>query len=389
MLSNSKIIVSQKNDEIRSFLINNGRAERLFIAHKSEFNIGDIVLCRVQKVKKDLDAVFVELNKDTIGFLPIKDVNYNYITNRNSDNNIKENDTIVAMITKEAVKTKPISLSCKLSIQGNYSVVHTDGTDLSVSSKLSSQLKKELYDKFLPQLPDSNLGYILRTNSYGSDEEIVINEIKELSKQLNDVLAAMFTRTVYSKLYEATPAFISQIRTIDKSLYEEIITDNNQIYDWIYQCINSKISLYTDSNLPLSALYSLEKHYQEATHRKINLSCGGYIIIDPCEALTVIDVNSGKALSKTKEDNIKLINKEAAEEISRQLILRNISGIIIIDFINFSNKENENEFITLFKAMLRNDPVSVRFIDITPLGLVEITRQKRYASIYDNIKDNL
>lgn len=386
MLSQSTVIVCQKENEIRSFLVGNNRAERLFISRKTDFSIGDIVIGRVQKVKKDIDACFVELNKDIVGFLPLKDVNLKFVTNRNASE-VKENDTIVVMISKEAVKTKPITLTCKLSIQGNYSVIHTDGNELTVSNKLSDDIKNELYKKISVLLPGTDFGYILRTNSANASVSEIISELKNNTEILSNVLSVMNTRTVFSKLYEAVPAFISQIRTINSDLYSKIITDNEELYKQLQTYIgNEKTAFYIDESLSMTALYSLEKHYSDATSHKINLKSGGYIIIDPCEALTVIDVNSGKAISKSKDSNIDIINTEAASEIARQLILRNISGIIIIDFINYTNRKKESDLINYFKSLLKDDPVQVKFIDITPLGLVEITRQKKYASIYDNIR---
>lgn len=387
MISKSTIIVSDKDNEIRTFWLKNDRVERLFISHKTDFSIGDIVIGRVQKVKKDIDAAFIELNKDTIGFLPMKEIDYKCITNRDAQN-IKENDTIVVMVSKEAIKTKPVTLTCKLSIQGGLSVVHTDGTGLAISGKLSNDIKSSLYSQINDYLPYKELGYILRTNSEHAHSNDILSEINSNADILNIILATMKTRTVYSKLYEAVPAYISQIRTINTELYTTIITDNLLIFDQIQKYISKdKSELYNDDALSINALYSLEKHYSDATSRKINLKSGGYLIIDPCEALTVIDVNSGKSNSRNKDTAIDIINTEAAIEIAHQLVLRNISGIIIIDFINYTNKNNEDKLITTFKSVLKEDPVQVKFIDITPLGLVEITRQKKYASIYDNMRN--
>ena len=147
-----------------------------------------------------------------------------------------------------------------------------------------------------------------------------------------------------------------------------------------------KLRFYEDKLLPLAKLYSLEKHLEDALSQRVWLKSGGYLIIQPTEALTVIDVNTGKYDGKKRQEETFLkINMEAAKEIGRQLRVRNLSGIIVIDFISMEDKEKKQELIEYFKEVIRQDPVRTTFVDMTGLDLVEITRKKQHRPLHEQL----
>ena len=172
-----------------------------------------------------------------------------------------------------------------------------------------------------------------------------------------------------------------------------IITDDPQIYNSLEHYLKendlqnlSKLHLYQDDLLPLYKLCRLEREIDLATSRQVWLKSGGYLVIDPTEALTVIDVNTGKySGKKLRRETLKTINLEAAKEAARQIRLRNLSGIILIDFINMENKENQKELLAFLESRLFADPVKTRLIDMTKLELVEITRKKVYKTLKEQI----
>ena len=165
---------------------------------------------------------------------------------------------------------------------------------------------------------------------------------------------------------------------------EEIVTDDPEIFRRIREYLDvcqpedrEKVRLYEDPLLPLEKLYSLEKAVSEALQKKVWLRSGGYLVIEPTEAMTVIDVNSGKYTGrKNLRDTIRKINLEAAEEIVFQLRLRNLSGIIIVDFIDMDSVQDQEELMALLTDRCRKDPIKTTVVDMTKLGLVEITRKK-------------
>ena len=172
-----------------------------------------------------------------------------------------------------------------------------------------------------------------------------------------------------------------------------IITDDPQIYNSLEHYLKendlqnlSKLRLYQDDLLPLYKLCRLEREIDLATSRQVWLKSGGYLVIDPTEALTVIDVNTGKySGKKLRRETLKTINLEAAKEATRQIRLRNLSGIILIDFINMENKEDQKELLAFLESRLFADPVKTRLIDMTKLELVEITRKKVYKTLKEQI----
>lgn len=174
---------------------------------------------------------------------------------------------------------------------------------------------------------------------------------------------------------------------------EEIVIEGEELYTRIHNYFETELPdkkgllrLYDDTSFSLCKLYSTDTALQKALNEKVWLRHGGYLVIQPTEALTVIDVNSGKNISKGKnEEGIMKINLEAAREAARQIRLRNLSGIIIIDFINMESDENINLLIREFRGFLAADPIQTTLVDITPLNLVEVTRKKVHRPLYEQV----
>lgn len=205
------------------------------------------------------------------------------------------------------------------------------------------------------------------------------DELKEKSKYL----------TRYSYLYKSRTSYADRINKVFKSdEYEEIVTDNEDVFN-ILSGDFSNVRLYEDKTFGLDKLYSLKTALNEALDRNIWLKCGGFIVFDKTEAMTVIDVNSGKftpSKGTDKESAYMTVNTEAAVEICRQLRLRNISGIVIIDFINLKSDDMKNELMDVLRNESADDTETVMVIDITELGLVELTRKKEFPPLYEQLK---
>lgn len=205
------------------------------------------------------------------------------------------------------------------------------------------------------------------------------DELKEKSKYL----------TRYSYLYKSRTSYADRINKVFKrDEYEEIVTDNEDVFN-ILSGDFSNVRLYEDKTFGLDKLYSLKTALNEALDRNIWLKCGGFIVFDKTEAMTVIDVNSGKftpSKGTDKESAYLTVNTEAAVEICRQLRLRNISGIVIIDFINLKSDDMKNELMDVLRNESADDTETVMVIDITELGLVELTRKKEFPPLYEQLK---
>ncbi|MBR5357539.1 MAG: ribonuclease E/G [Lachnospiraceae bacterium] len=386
-MQNSKLVVSKYKNYNAAFLFKNNHIEELFLDSSKTFNVGDIYVGRVSNIKEDIKACFVEFSEKQNGFLSFDEINENMLINRPYDGRLKQGDIVCVQITKEPLKTKGASLSMNLSLTGKYTVVITDDKDIHISSKIEKSKAKDLTDKL--NETSFEFGFIVRTNAEPGDSDLIISELKSNCDELSKIIDNMKTRKLYSKLYSGHSSLYERINSLDKRKYKEIITDDEEMYEELKTLDN--VRFYNDS-FPLNALFSFDKAYLTATSKKINLRNGAFLIIEPTEALTVIDVNSGKFDKRlSKDDYIKNVNEEACIEIARQLRLRNLSGIILVDFINIERKEDEDALISLMKKEIKQDNLKTTVVDFTSLGLMEITREKKYASIYDLIrkKDSL
>lgn len=382
-MTNSKLIVTEYRNFEATFLFEDSDITELFLSKKKDFSVNDIYVGRVSRVKADIKACFVDFSDSQTGFLPFAEICGEFLLNRTYDGRLKQGDLVCVQISKEPVKTKGATLTMNISIPGVYSVVTATDTKIHISSKIPSKISAELHNKLEPF--SGEYGFIVRTNGAEVPTEKITEEVTKNRAVLADLVGIMKYRPAFTNLYKAKASYIEQIKSISKSRYSEIVTDKDEMFESLSDFDN--VRLYKDSLVPLKAVYSFDKAYELATSKEVMLKGGGFLVIEPTEALTVIDVNSGKFEKNcSKEDAIHQINLSATKEIARQLRLRNLSGIILVDFINYTDSSKQEELITTLKAELKKDLVKASFIDITPLGLAEITREKRYSSIYDQIR---
>lgn len=341
----------------------------------SDSILGNIYKGKVISVSKPMNACFVDIGDGQKCFMPMPE-----------GQTLKPGDEPVVMVKREAIDDKLPSVTADITLTGFFFVLALGDKGIKYSSKLSAEEKSmaeeslnnlEWYKEYVTS--DKAFGLIIRNNiKNATDFDIVGEEFKALSKQLLDIVKHSDSRTCFSLFYEEKPEYITFIRDSYLEEYDEIVTDVQEIYDELVNAnLPAPIRLYTDSMLSLSNLYSLQKGLDEALDRKVWLKSGGWIEIQSTEAMTVIDVNSGKYSEKNKshDDMIKKINLEACDEIARQLVLRNLSGIIVCDFINM-NKVAGGDLLDYLKDAVKNDQVKTTVVDITKLGLVELTRTK-------------
>ncbi len=385
----------------------------------SSLTLGSIYIGKVKNVVPAIDAAFVEVCKGSMGFLPLKHARNPIIVNRKYDGRILAGDEILVQVEKEGIKTKDPGLTCNLSFTGKYCVLTTGKLGFGFSTKLDNKTKllwKQKLEEWKIEdiLQEEKVGMVVRTNVGGMSENDVISrnassldnnmvsndvnlsadacfreEFKQLLEQKNKVLQNVSYRTCFSCLFQPMEGYLTDIRDTYEESYDKIITNNNEIYERIREEFPTmeNVELYEDSRIPLEKLYSVETRLQEALDERVWLKSGAYLVIQQTEALTVIDVNSGKIQKKNPKDDIYFeINKEAAREIVLQLKLRNLSGIIIIDFISQNTKEQDHDLLAYLGSMVKKDSVKTNVIDMTPLGLVEVTRKKINKSLREQLR---
>ncbi len=398
-----------KNKNFISYIALNGKRDFVdFELYSSGANLlNNIYIGRVQQVISNIGAVFVQISPSQKCFLPMNEAEHAIFTKKQSDKKlICEGDELLVQIEKEAVKTKDPAVSTRLTLTGTYSVLTTKNTGLNVSKKLPEEIRlsyKQLLNSLCREHEEKGYGIVLRTNSAQADEKELKADIKNLIEQYDTIIENSKHLSAYANLYKPYPEYVRRLQTVrnftDESpdlkvctdnTYDGIFTDIPEIKEQIETCLpylarRGCVHLYDDRQVSLQALYNIEGNVEKLLANKVWLPSGANIIIEQLETLTVIDVNSAKnmkcAKSKSQDQVILSINKEAAKEAARQLRLRNISGMIIIDFINMEQKETEDELIAYLKNELKKDVVPCQFVDITRLGLIEITRKKVNKSL--------
>ncbi len=397
-----KLLLTPYKNKILLLLIQKNRLVFAQVFSDEGSILGNIYLGKVTNVVKNIDAAFVEIKPGQICFLPLKECRHTLLVNRSFDNRILPGDEIVVQVVKEASKTKQPSVSANISFTGTYCVVTTGKRSIGFSNKLKPAEKEEL-QKFLKQLSErplkdspilaKELGYVFRTNCrelHGNYEPLAA-ELKDLNRKAEEFLDTAIHRTCYSLILEEEAPYLAAVSSIYQTEYEEIVTDDEVLYQNLLTCKRfpaSKIRFYQDTHIPLQKLYAVETRISEALGKKVWLKSGGYLVIEPTEALTVIDVNTGKSVGKhSSVEHYFKTNMEAAEELALQCKLRNISGIILVDFINMENQTQEEELLSYLKSLLKKDSVKTTVVDITPLGLVEITRQKISKPLWEQLRE--
>ena len=362
--------------------------------------MGNIYAGRVENVVKNINCAFVEIEKGVKCYFPLEADNNRHIffNNKNNDK-LNQGDSVLVQVIKEAVKTKPPTVTTKVSLTGKYVVLSSDIRGVNISSKTKKdEMCKKVQSLLLESLNTEKFGFIVRTNCKDvneSDFEDILKEAHDMSKKFENILQ----RATYEKapvcLYKEKPLYVNHILGFPNDYIDEIITDDDNIYDTICAYLpeneRMKVRLYKDEMLELYKLYDIKKQLEQASAQKVWLKCGGYIIIEQTEAMSVVDVNSGKNVTKAKkeadkENNILKTNIEAGIEIIRQLRLRNISGIIIIDFINMAQQESRDKLLSVLKEYARLESIQTNVVDITPLGLVEMTRKNNGKTLKELIK---
>lgn len=396
MSSKGKILILKLNGRLFSMLIRDNQIYSIEVQKPNDHAVGNIYIGKVQSVSENIGAAFVNLGQNYLTFLPFTETRHAIVTNRAFNGKLKAEDEILVQIIKEPMKTKQAGVTANLSLSGNYVAVKANGgreAPIQVSSKLNRGQKNRF--KALDKLQEigKSCQIIVRTNAGGlEDETPLIEEAAELAEELARILRIADKRTCYSCLRTAPPDYLNFIQNAYTAEYDEIVTDLPEVYQTLQEelpkmSLSVPLRLYEDTLLPLYKLYAVESRLQELLDKRVWLRSGGYLIIEPTEALISIDVNTGKCeRGHDPEETAYRINLEAAEMIALQLRARNLSGMILVDFINMREKDLEQKLMEHMRSLLHKDSIPADVVDMTGLGLMEITRKKVKPSLAEQMR---
>lgn len=352
--------------------------------------LGNIYRARVSNLSPNINAAFVDIRKDESCYLAMDDYH---------GAKLKLGDLVTVQVIRDKIKSKRYAVTTDLSMQGDYAVT-TLFAPVGVSSKITDNARKQelkalMQKTFLAEedaqiylageknaeierIKKIRLGGIIRTQAEHAEDAEVEREIERQTRLLYSVLKKAEYAPQYTCLYQTEVEYIRDIRRMHALQEIEIVTDIPEVTEAI-----PEIPLYADP-YTLSLRYSLSGLIEKTLSKRAYLKSGAYLVIEPTEAMTVIDVNSGKSIKgKNAEEQFLKINLEAAKEIARQLRLRNISGIVMIDFISMKEEAHNHELMKKLAEYVHADPVRTTVVDMTRLGLVEVTRQKGKRALHE------
>lgn len=378
MNGRNEIVITQYRDRPILLYQSENKLYDLIVGERQQEEapqVGDIYVGRVQNIVQNIRAVFVEIKEGVICYLPGTEC---------AGKKIRVGDDLVVQVKKAAVKTKQPVVTQAIELVGYYCVVTTENSRKQISKKIEEEEKKRL-QPLLEEFTEEEYGIVLRTNAAEAGLTAVREECDRLTGEMHSMMEHSRYRVCFSRLRKADPFYMPYIRSCRQEEYDRIITDIRTVYDDLLEQGVDKVQLYDDSSYPLEKLLGIRTKIEKVSEKRVWLKSGGNLVIEPTEALTVIDVNTGKAVDgkRSRETTFFKINCEAAKEVARQIRVRNISGIILVDFIDMKNKQNERQLFDLLQGELQKDKIRTSLIDITKLGLAEITRMKTRAPLWE------
>lgn len=396
-----KLVITKEENHIISALFEEDILTELSVEPIEEKKLlGNIYTGKVQNIVKNINAAFVEVEKGLLCYYSL-DTNQEHIfLNGKKKKELQQGDEILVQVCREAMKTKAPSVTSNINLTGKYLVITAMNPTIGVSGKIEDSLvRKHLKDLVAPYKGE-HTGMIVRTNAQDADDSAIIKEAMILEEQMETLLKKASYLSCFSLVSKAPSGYLMDIRDLRERNLNEIITDDKELYDEIFQYLMiyqpmdlKKLKFYENEMVSLNQVYSISHNLKKALSEKVWLKSGGYLIIQQTEAMVVIDVNTGKSIGKRKsQDHFLKINLEAAKEIAHQLRLRNLSGIILVDFIDMEKEESRYKLMKELERLLKEDRIKTSLIDMTKLNLIEITRKKVKKPLHEQaafLKDQL
>lgn len=439
-----EIVINETADQIRIAITEDSRLAEIFVESPGkERMVGDIHLGKVARVMPGIRAAFIDVGQKQDAFLHFSDVDPN-IDDYSSligeeDSEIDDDDdddeaeiatastpsqtahtqgsprpqaaprpqrfpqreihlergqSIIVQITKEPVGKKGVRVTSKVSLPGRYVVLLPFDGRIGVSKKLYNFKEKKRLKRIVRSLLPPGFGLIIRTVAEGKEEELLRNDLEQLIKTWREIEKSLKTEQPPVLLYKDLSTVSSVIRDLFNNEVQRVVVDSRRLYKeittyvkWFAPTLVDKIEFYRGKT-PIFDVFGVAKDMQESLGRRVALRSGGYLVIDVTEAMTVIDVNSGRyAANKEQEQNSLRTNMEASREIIRQLRLRDIGGIIVIDFIDLEDERNKRKVFDELRREFRHDRAKATVLPMTEFGLVQITRQRIRQSIMQSFSE--
>ncbi len=406
----NQILINITFNETRVALIENKRLAEIHVERDPAPQIvGNIYKGRVEKVINGMGSAFVSIGSGKSGFISLKNIYTKYLAEyideeENSDLKtsgsleqlgLTEGQSVIVQVVKEPVKAKGPKLASYISIPGKLVVLVAPFSVLGVSRKITNEKERKRLLEIIKAHKQKNVGFIARTFSEKAQKTDIVKEIKNLTETWKKILKSYKSRKKPNLLYETPCLTLKVARDLINKDTNKIVVDSPETQELIKEYLSDNhngkkinVTLHRQKQ-PLFEKYKIESEIENIYKKKVWLDSGGFLIIEETEGLTVIDVNTGKYTGVSDQEKTLLkINTEAAEEVARQIRLRNLVGIIVIDFVNVQDEKSQDSFYRTFRHALKNDKAKISVQDISRFSVVQLTRQRSRESLLNTLSHN-
>jgi len=401
-----EILINVTPQEIRVAILENGMLHELYIERsRSRGLVGNVYKGKVVRVLPGMEAAFVEIGLDRAAFLHVSDVTQKTHT-KNSDNGetdgnghksatpishiLHEGQDILVQVIKDPIGTKGARLTTNITIPSRYLVFMPNTNNIGVSSRIESEEERDRLREMLKSQKNlkEGAGYILRTAAEVASAESIESDIKYLNRLWENINSDLAAKETGHIIHKDMPLYLRVLRDMVDDGLEKIRVDSKTTFNAMSEFAQSYVPEVADllehypGERPIFDLHGVEDEIQKGLEQKVHLKSGGYLIIDQTEAMSTIDVNTGAFVgTRNLEETIFKTNLEAAQSIARQLRLRNLGGIVILDFIDMSEDEHKRQVMRALEKFLERDHARTQVCDVSPLGLIEMTRKRTRESL--------
>ena len=360
--------------------------------------VGNVYLGRVQNVLPGMEAAFIDVGKGRNAVLYAGEVNYSPEDLEGAapriEHVLKSGNSVLVQVTKDPIGGKGARLTAQISMPGRYLVLVPNSDITGISRRLPDEERKRLKQILRTIRPEGH-GVIIRTAAEDADENALAADLARLLEEWKTIEKKAKRAKAPAMLYEEPELTVRSVRDLfTDEEFRELVTDSPRVYELVTQYLAGiapdllpKVRLHQDK-LPVFEEFHVVEQIHKGLDRKVWLPSGGYIVIDRTEAMTVIDVNTGKSVGKTNlEETVVNTNVEAAREVARQLRLRDIGGMIIIDFIDMLLEQNKQKVVDALREEMAKDKTRSQIFDISPLGLLEVTRKRVSGGLLESFSE--
>ena len=394
-----ELLINVTPMECRVALVENGIVQELFVERTAKRGlVGNIYKGKVVRVLPGMQAAFVEIGLSRTAFLHVSDIVWPRPGNGGGRSDsildyLHEGQSVIVQVMKDMLGNKGARLTTDLSIPSRYLVYMPYGEHVGVSQRIEDDAERERLKTVIRRIRDDIAsalkgGVIIRTAAEGINDDELRHDMEFLIKLWQHIDESKRQEAAPRLIYEELPLFQRVVRDLVTPEISKVLIDSRETIQRVQEFarefvpgVEERIEHYPGER-PLFDLYNIEEDLQKALSRKVALKSGGYLIIDQTEAMTTVDVNTGSFVgTRTLEDTVFKTNLEATHAISRQLRLRNLGGIIIIDFIDMQESEHRSQVLKSLEKMLVRDHAKTKITQVSELGLVEMTRKRTRESL--------